>query len=227
MVHTYSESLWWKLVILFTLVTLVTLFLSYKQFYGAECITVSEFFLFFFYSWCGSQLCFAIYPFFFIIFHHHFAVFESYSRLVNLFLIGDHSMTICLGLEGDWNMKLENEKGWWRRKSKAKATSNLKSYHKLQFKPSSIARLVNHGKQNHHDFHIFCHHHHHHPNLHQDDADANVNDHAGKRVKLERSCSDVNIQFNFKILCHFLILPRHLSSQNFKISLLRHQVKIT
>ena len=103
---------------------------------------------------------------------------------------------------------------------------NLKSYHKLQFKPSSIAGLVNHGKQNHHNFHIFCHHH---PHLHQDDADANVNDHAGKRVKLERSCSDVNIQFllNFKILCHFLILPQPLSSQYFRISLFRHQVKIT
>ena len=82
------------------------------------------------------------------------------------------------------------------------------------------------------DCHLFRphqNHHHHHPNLHQDDADANVNDHAGKRVKLERSCSDVNIQFllNFKILCHFLILPQPLSSHNFKISLFRHQVKIT
>ena len=43
---TYSkyDDRYLTLVILFTLVTLVSLFRSYNQFYRAECITVSGFF---------------------------------------------------------------------------------------------------------------------------------------------------------------------------------------
>ena len=49
--HSKFDDRYLTLVILFTQVTLVSLFRSYNQFYRAECITVSGFL-----SWCSSKI---------------------------------------------------------------------------------------------------------------------------------------------------------------------------
>ena len=51
LIHSKYDDRYLTLVILFTPVTLVTLFQSYIQFYRAECITVSGFFLFLWTPW--------------------------------------------------------------------------------------------------------------------------------------------------------------------------------